>query len=212
MKVPSSMVPVPLVLGPDAHSSLSDTSADEKKESPKSPGVTLKEAETLQRIVSFKLSEEGSHVLAVTVTYSETTSTSGRVRTFRKLYQFVAKNAVVVRTKAGLLPSKAAGKKWALEAQLQNEGEDSITLDSVGFDANEGVKSVGLNWEGGTGGNPVLAPGDVQQVCFLIATGLAGDEREGEAEKVPFGRLEVSWRGQMGNMGSLITGELSGKV
>ncbi|KAI2632406.1 hypothetical protein GGR54DRAFT_627748 [Hypoxylon sp. NC1633] len=67
-------------------------------------GTDLEPGQTLQRIVNFDLKEEGNHVLAVTVSYYEATETSGRTRTFRKLYQFICKGSLIVRTKVGALP------------------------------------------------------------------------------------------------------------
>ncbi|KAF3766335.1 hypothetical protein M406DRAFT_339581 [Cryphonectria parasitica EP155] len=68
-------------------------------------GTDLDPGRTLQRIVHFDLKDEGNHVLGVTVSYYEATETSGRTRTFRKLYQFVCKPSLIVRTKAGPLPA-----------------------------------------------------------------------------------------------------------
>jgi trafficking protein particle complex subunit 13 len=59
----------------------------------------LQARETLQKVVNFDLKEEGNYVLAVTVSYYEATETSGRTRTFRKLYQFICKASLVIRTK-----------------------------------------------------------------------------------------------------------------
>lgn len=100
----------------------------------------------MQRIVQFPLREEGNHVLAVSVSYTETDgpdgqATSGRMRSFRKLYQFLAQPCVSVRTKASELPPREVddrtlgpyGKvkliRFALEAQLENVGEGAITLE-----------------------------------------------------------------------------------
>ena len=190
-------------------------------------GVDLAPGESLQKVVSFELKEEGSHVLAVTVTYSETTPTSGRVRTFRKLYQFVCKGCMIVRTKAGLLPSPSLeaddgetkrGRKWALEAQLENIGEETITLDMVLLETREGLKSKGVNWEVVREGEelekPVLTPGDVQQVCFIVEEVL-GEDGNGQEEvdgRVQFGILSMGWRGPMGNRGYLSTGSLGARV
>jgi hypothetical protein len=89
MKIPSSGIPLPLQLGPEIPSTEAEN--EEEKAGGKEEGVDLEPGKSLQKVVNFDLKEEGSHVLAVTVTYSETTPTSGRVRTFRKLYQFVCK-------------------------------------------------------------------------------------------------------------------------
>jgi hypothetical protein len=90
--------------------------------------------ESLQRILRFELKEEGNHVLAVTVTYTETAlgegkAASGRVRTFRKLYQFVAQQLLSVRTKAGELTQQSGPSKYLLEAQLENMGEAAVCLE-----------------------------------------------------------------------------------
>lgn len=90
--------------------------------------------ESLQRILKFELKEEGNHVLAVTVTYTETAlgegkASGGRVRTFRKLYQFVAQQLLSVRTKAGELSQKDGMLRYLLEAQLENMGEAAVSLE-----------------------------------------------------------------------------------
>jgi hypothetical protein len=110
-------------------------------ETPPSPppdDTAFAPGDSVQSIVKVNLSEEGSHVLAVTVTYTETTlgreggnvASGGRVRTFRKLYQFVAQSLVGVRTKAGDLPVRRDGlNRYALEAQLENLGERAVALE-----------------------------------------------------------------------------------
>jgi hypothetical protein len=102
----------------------------EQGEDTASPGP----GESLQRILRFELKEDGNHVLAVTVTYTETAlgegkAASGRVRTFRKLYQFVAQQLLSVRTKAGELSQKNGAPRYLLEAQLENMGEAAVCLE-----------------------------------------------------------------------------------
>jgi hypothetical protein len=97
-------------------------------------GVSPGPGESLQRILRFELKEDGNHVLAVTVTYTETAlgegkAASGRVRTFRKLYQFVAQQLLSVRTKAGELSRKNGSSRYLLEAQLENMGEAAVCLE-----------------------------------------------------------------------------------
>jgi hypothetical protein len=96
--------------------------------------VSPSPGESLQRILRFELKEEGNHVLAVTVTYTETAlgegkASGGRVRTFRKLYQFVAQQLLSVRTKAGDLSQKNGMSRYLLEAQLENMGEAAVSLE-----------------------------------------------------------------------------------
>jgi hypothetical protein len=109
-------------------------------------------SQSFQKIVRFDLKEEGNHVLAVSVSYTETliSSTSepmggaqpaaSRVRTFRKLYQFIAQPCLSVRTKTSELPplevdnrslgpyGKTRLLRFALEAQLENVGDGAIVL------------------------------------------------------------------------------------
>ncbi|PQE32118.1 DUF974 domain-containing protein [Rutstroemia sp. NJR-2017a WRK4] len=217
MKIPSNTNAIPLELsGPDAL-----------------------ESQSLQKVLHFDLKEEGSHVLAVTVTYTESLPASSpdeeartRVRTFRKLYQFVCKGCLIVRTKTGPLPVKSSVpgvKRYALEAQLENITEDNpITLTLVHLSTTKGFTSTSLNWEivmEGEGEEdmerPVLSPGDVRQVCFLVEE---QEEPEGEGEdsgadekeivdgRLIFGILSIGWRGAMGNKGFLNTGNLGVRV
>lgn len=181
----------------------------------------LAAGETLQRVVSFDLKEEGNHVLAVTVSYYEASETSGRTRTFRKLYQFMCKAGLVVRTKVGLLGDGGGGgsssrKRWVLEAQLENCSQDVMQLEEVGMEAERGLRCEGCNWAEGE--RPVLHPGEVEQVCFVV---VEEDEEEDEEEsgadgdadgRVVFGVLGIGWRGEMGNRGFLSTGKLGTRV
>ena len=91
---------------------------------------------TIQKIVRLNLSEPGQHVLAVTVTYTEHANApdgsaqGARVRTFRKLYQFVAQPLINVKTKTGDIAATQSGKvRYALEAQLQNLGDRTVCLE-----------------------------------------------------------------------------------
>lgn len=111
---------------------------------------------SLQKIVRYDLKEEGNHILAVSVSYSETRigqdaqAASGRVRTFRKLYQFVAQPCLSVRTKASELPplevdNKSLGPygktrllRFALEAQLENVGDGAVVVKVSIFSSNRG--------------------------------------------------------------------------
>lgn len=182
---------------------------------------------SLQRIVRFELKEEGPHILAVTVTYTETQlagegkAASGRVRTFRKLYQFVAQQLLSVRTKGGDLPPRNGRARYSLEAQLENLGESAVSLEAVEMNEKPGLKATSLNWDLEVPGrevkrSPILYPQEVLQVAFLV------EEKDGEEEaveelkraqgrdgRVVLGQLAIQWRSAMGDQGSLSTGWLS---
>ncbi|KAK6955345.1 hypothetical protein Daesc_002978 [Daldinia eschscholtzii] len=204
-------------------------------------GMDLEPGDTLQRIVNFDLKEEGNHVLAVTVSYYEATETSGRTRTFRKLYQFICKGSLIVRTKVGallpppplpsesddLLEEKKKGgerkgkgrdrRRWVMEAQLENCSEDVMQLSRVGLDLEPGLRYQDCNWEvvGSGGGRPVLHPGEVEQCCFVVEEDLGPNKAKLEVDedgRIVFGVLGIGWRSEMGNKGFLSTGKLGTRI
>ncbi|CAK7203219.1 hypothetical protein SEUCBS139899_005950 [Sporothrix eucalyptigena] len=245
MKTPSTTGVVKLELLRDG----SGDSSSSSKGRPDAPTVTignsgadLEVGQTLQNVVRFDLKEEGNHVLAVTVSYYEATETSGRTRTFRKLYQFICKSSLVVRTKAGpyipvgqtqkaIKPTKGPGasgtplRRWILEAQLENCGEDVLQLDQVMLQLEPALTYEDCNswdegspiWGNGAGEpssatgcgskRPVLHPGEVEQVSFLIKETSSGLQEESSGRLV-FGVLGIGWRGEMGSHGFLSTGKL----
>lgn len=215
MKAPSSTIPLELMPG------------DEE-----ALPLRLEPGESLQKIVRFELREEGNHVLAVSVSYSKTTmsnehsASSGRVRTFRKLYQFVAQPCLSVRTKVseiqlgvfdGKKPS-VSNQRFALEAQLENMADGPITLEEVAFRPKTPFQSRSINWDVARPDlehveAPTLTPRDVSQVAFVVeqpddqsgSSSLRETPKDGGAV---LGQLHIRWRMAMGDMGSLSTGWL----
>lgn len=184
---------------------------------PRGPGagVDLAPGETLQKVINFDLKEEGNHVLAVTISYYEATDTSGRTRTFRKLYQFICKASLIVRTKVGsLAPRKDGRRRWVMEAQLENCSEEAIHLERVGLELEDGLTYVDCNWDGSRSPRPVLQPGEVEQVSFVVnETARAGDTvAKVENGRLALGVLGISWRNEMGNRGHLTTGKLGTRL
>lgn len=244
MKTPGSSTAQELRLGPSPSGATQLTMGTEGEDQSKS-GTDLEPGGTLQRIVDFDLKEEGNHVLAVTVSYYEATETSGRTRTFRKLYQFICKGSLIVRTKVGVLPSSSpsgrkqeedkenqitqtthektdeevqetsSSRRWVLEAQLENCSEDVMQLDHVelNLEAGSGLMYRDANWVVSGSAKPVLHPGEVEQVCFVVEElehgGAKVDEKDG---KIVFGVLGIGWRTEMGNRGFLSTGRLAART
>lgn len=221
MQTPSQTVPLPLFPEED------------------SDGTDMKEVlpgTSLQRIIRFDLKEEGNHVLIVNVNYSETSqaegtsaATGGRVRTFRKLYQFQAQPCLSIRTKATELPAtevpdktlgpygRVAMLRFALEAQLENVSDGSLVLEQASLLPYPPLKAKSLNWDLNSVAedSPLLNPRDVLQLAFLVEqdpTVSAGVEelkanlrRDG---RTILGQISISWRSGMGEKGHLTTGNL----
>lgn len=194
---------------------------------------------TMQNVVRFDLREDGNHVLSVSLSYSEilmsrveNSASSGRVRTFRKLYQFIARPCLSVRTKTSELSSVESGKEnsqaqrssqYALEAQVENLADGIITLEGLTFDAKAPFKSRSLNWDvplpdQAISQLPMLAPQDITQVAFLIEEQNI-PYRDKDFSKKEFtkdgrtilGKLTIRWRSAMGDPGILSTGWLTSK-
>ncbi len=190
--------------------------------------------ESLQKIVRFELREEGNHVLAVNLSYSETTiskensASSGRVRTFRKLYQFVSQPCLSVRTKVSDIPPAEVNAKqqylkverFALEGQLENLADGPITLERVTFNPKSPFASKSLNWDitpldGEHVDSPIIMPREVMQVAFLIEQqhdlpNLLPREVDRSGRTI-LGQLAIQWRTAMGDSGYLSTGWLMEK-
>ena len=181
---------------------------------------------SLQKIVRFDLREEGNHTLAVNISYSETvtakdhSASSGRVRSFRKLYQFIARPCLNVRTKISPLGVEEGQeiRSLALEAQLENVADAPISLKSVIFTPKPAFTSTSLNQVDGVGeekgkrSHPVLCPTDVMQVAFYLEQQDTGPNRELTRDgRIILGQLSIQWRTAMGDAGFLSTGWLTTK-
>ncbi|KAL1302168.1 hypothetical protein AAFC00_002599 [Neodothiora populina] len=189
--------------------------------------AVLESGRTVQKIIRQELREDGQHVLAVMVTYTEVPSEqqgdaseedAGNKRTFRKLYQFTAQPAVGVRTKIGELKRNTSGsRKFVLEAQLENLTEGSIVLDAVSLNLAKALTSKSLNRDSdGTDEKntphkkPCMAPEDVMQVAFVIDQ-VDGKTLEEKRDRIVLAQVHLEWNGPMGEKGELTTGWLGCK-
>lgn len=188
--------------------------------------------EPLKKTVRFEVREEGNHILAVTLSYSETTTSSdnarssGRVRSFRKLYQFITQPCLSVRTKVSeiSLSSSAAEKlksstplRFALEAQLENMADGPITLEKVALTPKSPFTSKSINWDvfgldQGHVESPILNPQKIWQVAFLLEKSHRHDgnhlDETTKDGRIVLGQLNIHWRTAMGEIGLLSTGWL----
>lgn len=190
--------------------------------------TSLYSGASLQKIVRFDLKEEGNHVLAVSLQYTETPSndeeeSKGQIRTFRKLYQFVAAPCLSVRTKVSDFPlprpqsekrSYTKPMSFALEAQLENMADGPITLEKVTFSPKASFATTSINWDSSRPGTdkmdcPFLIPRDITQAVFLIKQKPNPKVEMSKDGRVILGQLMIRWRTAMGDPGFLTTGWLT---
>ena len=189
-------------------------------------GIALQES--IQTVVHFDLREEGSHTLCVSVSYNESiiskeenVASSGRVRSFRKLYNFPVGPCLSVRTKATELPSlnddpKNILERFALECQLENLADGMITIEKMVLEARLPFISRSINWDTGHLDVPRLAPREVSQIAFLLEEQLVEKSQGVKKEVTKDGRtilgvLTIHWRSTMGHLGVLSTGWLTSR-
>jgi hypothetical protein len=204
--------------------------------SPSNPSGTVLELETpptqdtdakfgpgdsYQRILRLNLQDEGDHTLAVTVTYTETTvsnegkAAGGKVRTFRKLYQFSTAQLLSVRTKA----CDVREGVYVLEAQLENMGDHSIVLETARMNPKSPFEARSLNWDmpgidPKDSNPPILNPRDIHQIAFLLEGESTEDvpvSAKNPEKRFIVGQINVQWRSAMGDRGSINTGWLTAK-
>ncbi|KAF2085899.1 hypothetical protein K490DRAFT_58237 [Saccharata proteae CBS 121410] len=213
MQTPSSPNGVPLELSVGA-----ELKEAEPPEVQPNAGVSLAPAESLQKIITFELKEEGSHTLAVTVTYTETQlAAEGKVAAGGRVPQ----GLISVKTKTSELAGKRGAGKYVLEAQLENLGQGKISLEPVVMNVESPFKSTSLNMPINASEEepphlPVLGPKDVMQVAFLLEQQEDADASVQTITPTPGRRmlvrqLFVQWRSPLGGRGSLKIGPLYSK-
>ncbi|KAL8874259.1 MAG: hypothetical protein Q9174_000379 [Haloplaca sp. 1 TL-2023] len=178
---------------------------------------------SLQKLVRFDLKEEGNHVLAVSVTYTELRPDNGgdfkeRTRTFRKLYQFVAAPCLSVRTKVSDFPLRGIDSEYkakvkhlsvVMEAQLENMADGPITLEEIGFSPKDSFRTTSIQPDDQGQEYPFLQPRDVTQVAFVIKQLPRPPAETTKDGRIILGQLKIQWRTSMGDPGFLTTGWLT---
>lgn len=185
----------------------------------------IRSGESLQKMIRFDLREEGNHTLAVNLSYTETrlsqdlSASGGRIRSYRKLYQFIVTPCLNVRTKVSVFAGEDPQnlRSLALEAQLDNVADGPLMLKSVHLIPKPAFTATSLNWdalcyETRDSTNPILLPRDVLQVAFLVEQQENGPLTEVTKDgRTLIGQLTIQWRTTMGDSGYLSTGWLTTK-
>lgn len=134
---------------------------------------------------------------------------------YRKLYQFIARQLLSVRTKIRTIPSRSLSEaaSYALEAQLENLSDSGVVLQAVDLNVKSYIIAQSLNaWDADVGPKPMLNPGDILQVAYVLKEDLdTARIDETKDSRLPLAQMSISWRANMGEVGHLSTGWLSAR-
>lgn len=184
------------------------------------PPEGLAAGQTLDRIIRYELRDVGIHILICSASYSDR---EGTRRSFRKFFKFAVQNPLSMKSKTHSL---SHSDEILVETQLQNATPHLLFLESVAFSPAAAFSSEPLTGElagggaaeggaaeGGAEGGGVAAPvpafgsmeylrpGDTQQYMYRL-TPRARPSAGGKPAS-GLGRMEVIWKGAMGEAGHL---------
>jgi len=188
----------------------------------KTPGAALRPGEKMDLIVTKDLKELGAHTLVCSATYYDD---KGERKYLPQYFKFKVANPLNVRTKVRLAPRGRA----MLEVCIENATRSALLLENARFDAVDGIQSRAMTPECGghavrfvgdengdeSGGLPSLGSRAVYQLepstgaahyLFEITRDVNSvDAHEAFDPKTPLGKIELRWRGNMGDPGRLQT-------
>eukprot|EP00123_Amoebidium_parasiticum_P021054 comp6077_c0_seq1/m.1912 comp6077_c0_seq1/g.1912 ORF comp6077_c0_seq1/g.1912 comp6077_c0_seq1/m.1912 type:complete len:450 (-) comp6077_c0_seq1:693-2042(-) len=184
-------------------------------------------ANSLDIVVTHEVKELGKHTLICTVTY---TTPDGDKMFFRKSFKFMISNPLAVKTKVYNVE-----REVFLEAQVQNLIPLPMYIENVHFEPNplftltdlnsiqaepEGspwatlqkstVGDIGRGTMSTFGRYTYINPNDIRQYLYRM-TPVVGEERNAQFAST-VGKLDITWRTSMGEMGRLQTSQLPRKV
>eukprot|EP00842_Homolaphlyctis_polyrhiza_P006583 jgi/Hompol1/6926/HPOL_002118-RA len=190
---------------------------------------SLLPAQSAEFVIHHDLKELGIHILVCSVHYTPASAsasasqpgpgTIGHGETerkfFRKFYKFQVLNPLSVKTKVNTLQD---GRVF-LETQVQNVSAAPMYLERMLFDPADpftfedlnSIKSVSGSSDASVFGDEgLLGQQDTRQYLYMLTPKIPTDV---SSRMVPgLGKLDISWRTQMGQSGRLQTSQLSRKA
>jgi hypothetical protein len=188
----------------------------------KTPGAQLRPGEKMDLIVTKDLKELGAHTLVCSATYYDD---KGERKYLPQYFKFKVANPLNVRTKVRLAPRGRA----LLEVCIENATRSALLLEQARFDAVDGMQSRAMTPECGGHAVRFLGVEDADADAGLPSLGsravyqlepstgaahylfeITRDANSANAHdafdpKTPLGKLELRWRGNMGDPGRLQT-------
>jgi len=184
----------------------------------KTPIETLRPGEKIDLIVAKDLKELGAHTLVCSATYYDA---AGERRYSPQYFKFNVANPLSVRTKVRAAPRGRA----FLEVCVENSTRYALLLDSARFDAVDGIAARDMTPEFGgeaarldgvddspDAGLPSLGKRAVYRLDpssgaahYLFEITRSNASEEPLTPRTQLGKLELRWRGAMGDPGRLQT-------
>lgn len=161
----------------------------------------LEPQQSIQQIIEFETHEPGIHVVSASVSYTRPDAPPNMKATYSKTYRFTAEQGLFVRTKISAL----GPGQCALEAQIENITDSTLTLETTEFLAPAGWISTSIG-KHDSEAPALLMPKETWQFCFLVRHDLDYTEQR---QVIGMGKFSVSWtREFLGEKGWLMTGHL----
>lgn len=164
--------------------------------------TALNPDETTQKLVTYEPKEAGLHTLTVKLIYKLADDEAALPVTFLKHYQFNATPGFSVKTKLSQLGGSDQKKDvYTIEAQIENITNATLTLETASLVPADGWQSEPFSKEE----SRIMSQRDVYQTAFLIQK---ENEEVEPSQPVGMARLGLTWRRQMGEKGTMMTGSL----
>eukprot|EP00742_Colponemidia_sp_Colp-10_P004024 GILJ01004292.1.p1 GENE.GILJ01004292.1~~GILJ01004292.1.p1 ORF type:complete len:405 (-),score=65.28 GILJ01004292.1:250-1464(-) len=162
-------------------------------------------------VVSHRLSEAGNHILACTVYYVNPGQLEQH-KSFRKFFKFNAFHPISISTKVMQVQSS-----FFVESEIQNTSSSCLFLESVLFGPADDLTIKDLNQsdpnnhsnQSTFGDKKYFKPSEVRHYLHILDSVHADSVSQSQRS---LGRVEVSWRSNMGEPGRVQTQQVVAQV
>ncbi|KAK6630139.1 hypothetical protein RUM44_005690 [Polyplax serrata] len=155
----------------------------------------------IDQVINHEVKEIGTHILVCEVSYL---SNTGDPLSFRKFFRFEVTKPLDLKTKF----YNAESDEVFLEAQVQNKTAGAIHLEKVSFETSHLFRVSSLNSKSVVKpGDGLLQPEECRQYLYCLSP-VYGRGHTNILEATNIGRLDISWRYNLGEKGRLQTSQL----
>ncbi|KAK9785606.1 hypothetical protein WJX73_006078 [Symbiochloris irregularis] len=205
------------------------------KDGTKTPLPSLGPGEREDFIVSHDVKEVGPHTLVCSTSY---TAPDGEQKYVPQYFKFASHNPFSVRTKSRTVAAETGAPQVLMEACVENATKGTLFLEYVRFDAGTGLSATrvapptavgqsagrhrspaGAAVSSYVAGLQLLDPGGAVNTLYRVQRLGPGTAEHAAAQvtivggnSTALGRLEIKWRGMLGDMGRLQTQQITAPV